>query len=392
VINQMLKDLEKRQGSGSSYEAMARHESGGHRPRWGRLGMVLLVLGAALAGALGQRWWQAAPTPTESPAAAHGSVTGPRSGGAGWDRPEIATARVAEAAPQPDAAPGGEQPALAAVVAAAPVDEPPEAQDEVAADDQRAVAPTPVGAMPLVDESATAADVPAVLRQNVADPGAAPIAFEEWLPETVPEVKPPPRLAVAPSAVSPAELARRKAKEGDDAYARRQYPQALARYREALALDPEPLAWRRRATELALASGDRPLARQLLAEGIRQHAQDIGLRMALASLLREDKDYASALAALEGAQPSASERFEFHRLRGGLAQQVQNWSVARQSYEALVLLAPTDGRHWLGLAIATDGLGQSALAISNYQRALSLPGLSPQAQAYVRQRLAQLKG
>ena len=98
---------------------------------------------------------------------------------------------------------------------------------------------------------------------------------------------------------------------------------------------------------------------------------------------------AKALAILSALQPDAKTAPEYLALQGGLAQQLKAFDEARRSYLALTEAFPHEGRYWLGLAIAYDGLQNSQQARHAYRQALRY-GLSATARNFVHQRLQQL--
>lgn len=367
VINQMLRDLERRRPPAA---AAARPAVPASR-RWPWSVLLLGLLLGGLTVMLAQRLWS-----VSSPAA---EVEAP--------------------------------PAAARVVAVAPVAEQRQAAEEPSVELSTSVATTVVAGDELQAVSVDEAeyldpDIPAELlaeapaddgealarQQQVAVEAAEELASFAELPALPAEPKPPGILAVATTRLSSTELAAKAAKAADEAYQQRRYQQALDSYREALGFDPTRLDWRLRLAELTLASGDLEQTRLVLAEGVSVHPRDVGLRLALANLLREQKKPAEALATLEGVVPAAAEAVAWYQLRGGLAQQLGQWPLARDSYEQLVLLAPTEARHWLGLGLATDASGDLAGARQAFARALSLPGLSATSRDYLTTRLKQLGG
>lgn len=367
VINQMLRDLERRRPSAPA----AGRPSAPVARRWPWSVLLLGLLLGGLTVLLGQRLWLASPPAAEA---------------------ETPTAVAREIAKAPAQTPPS--------AATAPV---PSAATTSALITNIAEADAPAAAVPLTEPELIDAEIPAALLAEVPADDAEALARQQQvaveaatelaaLAEQPAEPKPAGKLAVATTRLSSAELAAKAAKAADEAYNQRRYQQALDHYREALGFDPTRLDWRLRLAELTLASGDLEQTRLLLADGVSVHPRDVGLRLALANLLREQQKPAEALAALEGLVPSGSEAVAWYQLRGGLAQQLGQWPLARASYDQLVLLAPTEGRHWLGLGLAADASGDVATARQAFARALSLPGLSATSRDYLTTRLEQLGG
>ena len=373
VINQMLRDLERRRPSAPAGGRPAMPAS----RRWPWSVLLLGLLLGGLTVLLGQRLWLASPPAAEAETPPAATVVA--------KAPAQTLTSVAEQ-PQAPARSLAERSTTAV------------ATTVVAADERQAAS---------ADEPENLdADIPAVLlaevpaddaealarQQQVAVEAAEELAAFADLPALPAEPKPPGKLAVTTTRMSSTELASKAAKAADEAYQQRRYQQALDSYREALGFEPTRLDWRLRLAELTLASGDLEQTRLVLADGVSFHPRDVGLRLALANLLREQQKPAEALAALEGVVPAAGEAVAWYQLRGGLAQQLGQWPLARDSYEQLVVLAPTEGRHWLGLGLAADASGDPATARQAFARALSLPGLSATSRDYLTTRLKQLGG
>ncbi|MBQ1783730.1 MAG: tetratricopeptide repeat protein [Gammaproteobacteria bacterium] len=366
VINQMLRDLERRRPSAPA----AGQPSAPAARRWPWSVLLLGLLLGGLIVLLGQRLWLASPAAVDAktqPAAVDAVANAPAQ-----SPPSV----LPPASPLPSTAASTVPPATEATTVPAAEPEPQAVSipavllADVPADDAEAMARQQQVVLEAAEELATFADLPA-------------------LPA---EPKPPGKLAVTTTRLSSTELASKAAKAADEAYQQRRYQQALESYREALGFEPTRLDWRLRLAELTLASGDLEQTRLVLADGVSFHPRDVGLRLALANLLREQQKPAEALAALEGLVTSGSEAVAWYQLRGGLAQQLGQWPLARSSYEQLVVLAPTEGRHWLGLGLAADASGDSATARQAFGRALSLPGLSATSRDYLTTRLEQLGG
>lgn len=378
VINQMLRDLEKRQQSPTA--ASQPQPAIGHGGR--RWPYGVLLLGTALGALVVLLFWRLQPAPQLPPAAAPALASPPL----------LAAVKPAVVAAQPAAA----APAVAASANLSAVPPPAEAQPAA----QPAAQPENLDAQPASSLSA-AVDEPAVdpllLREvpSVAEAEAAAMAEEQaWLALAAEPQPAPARgsLKVTATRMSASELAERAGQQAERAYDKGRFDEALGHYREALALAPQRLEWRRRLAELQLARGDLAATGDTLAEGLRYQPDDVGLRLALAHLLQEQGQYAEALATLALATPGEAEALRFHQLRGGLAQQLKQWPLALESYQQLVSRSPGEARYWLGLALANDGQGDYPRAAQAFGRALALQGLSPAARSYAQQRLGQLEG
>ncbi len=81
---------------------------------------------------------------------------------------------------------------------------------------------------------------------------------------------------------------------------------------------------------------------------------------------------------------------EYQSILASSAQQIKNFDAAIKSYSILTKLEPQQGRYWLGLAIAYDSNSQFNEAIKAYQQTIEQGGLSNAAFNFAQQRLAEL--
>lgn len=374
VINQMLRDLEKRQQPAPA--ASQPQPDVGHSGR--RWPYGVLLLGAALGALLVLLFGRLQPAPQLPPAATATALS---------SQPPLEVEQQAAVAAQPAAvAVDQPQPPMSAA--------PPTAAGQLESSQlQLAGHPNEADVEPAVDP-VLLREAPTVAEANAAAEATALAEEQAWLAMAA---EPQPAAArgslkVAATRMSASELAERAGQQAERAYGKRHFDEALGHYREALALAPQRLDWRRRLAELQLARGDLAATGDTLAEGLRYQPDDVGLRLALAHLLQEQGQYAEALATLALATPGEGDALRFHQLRGGLAQQLKQWPLALESYQQLLSRAPSEARYWLGLALANDGQGDYPRAAQAFGRALALEGLSPAARSYAQQRLGQLEG
>lgn len=129
-------------------------------------------------------------------------------------------------------------------------------------------------------------------------------------------------------------------------------------------------------------------AEKLLILGLQLHPDNAALR----------KNYARQLLAdglLEGAinillsepQPEVASDLEYHALLAALHQESGHYKAAVKSYTQLLKYRPREALWWMGLAISYEQSSDYARATKAYQQALSLPGLRPDLQDYIRKRL-----
>lgn len=99
-------------------------------------------------------------------------------------------------------------------------------------------------------------------------------------------------------------------------------------------------------------------------------------------------------ALLDALTPALAQQYpqQVLALEAHAAQQTGQTARALQAYERWSQLAPEDSRPWLGLGTMLDQRGQWPEAQQAYQQALQLGGLSPASQQFIQQRLASATG
>lgn len=166
---------------------------------------------------------------------------------------------------------------------------------------------------------------------------------------------------------------------------------AMLALQQTLQLDPRHQGARETLVRLLL-EAQRPdeAARQLqlsLALDPKQPAQ----AMMLARLqLDKANGGAAALDTLMRSLPYASDSGEYHAFLAGVLQREQRYREAAEHYQLALQTAPDNGVWWMGLGIALQADNHPAQARQAYERAKGLQTLSPQLQAFVERKLAQL--
>jgi MSHA biogenesis protein MshN len=174
----------------------------------------------------------------------------------------------------------------------------------------------------------------------------------------------------------------RKAVESNDANT------AISEYTKALRFVPTDEATRQRLAALYYGKRQTRKAMDLLQQGIQINQDGEPLRIALAKLLLKEKQTEAALSPLAYLPNNASN--DYLALRAGVAQQIKNVDIAKQSYSMLAEREPQNGRWWLGLAIQQERSLEFELAMASYQSALGKVGVSNSSQDFIRQRIALL--
>ena len=160
---------------------------------------------------------------------------------------------------------------------------------------------------------------------------------------------------------------------------------------EALRLDPKNLAARQALLSIFLTAKRYPQAEQILQEGLRLNLAAASLASALASVQLERGDAAAALATLEKYASLSNGAAEYHGMYAALLQRGGRHSEAIEQFQTAL---KTHGNHanWLmGLGISLQAEKRNAEAEQAYSRARASQGLSPELQAFVEQRLQQVR-
>ena len=125
-------------------------------------------------------------------------------------------------------------------------------------------------------------------------------------------------------------------------------------------------------------------------KGLRHEPGNAKFNLIKARLLAQSGDVEGALQVLNAASGDGEGAVQRLQMSGALYQQLARYEHAEASYRALLELTPASAAAWAGLGLSLDGLGAPA-AHQAYRRALELGSLPVAADAYVRQRVAELE-
>ena len=168
-------------------------------------------------------------------------------------------------------------------------------------------------------------------------------------------------------------------------------PEAQPILEEALKLDPKNYAARQALLGQLLTAKRYPLAEQLLQEGLRLNIAIASQASTLASIQLERGDTAAALATLEKYAASASDSAAYHGMHAALLQRVGRHAEAIQQFQAALRLQANQANWLMGLGISLQAEKRFADAEQAYTRARSNPSLSAELQAFIDQRLQQVR-
>ena len=370
VINQMLKDLDRRQ---QEAEGAAVYVAPVRQQGWWML--VLTLLCTLALGILGWRTWifwqqsQRASLPAvqvEAPAVA----------------PSAPLAVVGTTQAVSSAASVAKVPAASAESTAARVA--PSAAEQVPADEAL-----------LADEGnpEEALGDETILSDEELQPDLyAELAAEQSAEEAPAPAAPrkPGILKIETVELSDAELATLAERKATTAMAKGRMQEAQDGYYEVLAHDPHNQGAREQLAGLLYGAGRLTEAAQVLEEGLRLDPAQADLRLLLARVAISGGDRQKALDWLTGYQPDIASNLDYYATWAGLAQELGQPVQASEMYVRLLRQQPDQGRWWLGLGVAEDGQGHRQRALDAYRNAQLHGNLGEASTQWLEQRIGQL--
>ncbi|WP_411685213.1 tetratricopeptide repeat protein [Aeromonas caviae] len=374
VINQMLKDLDRRQ---QEAEGAAVYVAPVRQQGWWML--VLTLLCTLALGILGWRTWIF------------------------WQqslRASLPAAQVEALRTAPAAAPSAPLAVVATtqtVSSAAPVAKVPAASAESTA---TRVAPSVAEQVP-ADEAVLADEgnpQEALGDETIpSDEELQPDLYAELAAEQSAEEAPAPAaprkpgiLKIETVELSDAELATLAERKATTAMAKGRMQEAQDGYYEVLAHDPHNQGAREQLAGLLYGAGRLTEAAQVLEEGLRLDPAQADLRLLLARVAISGGDRQKALDWLTGYQPDIASNLDYYATWAGLAQELGQPVQASEMYVRLLRQQPDQGRWWLGLGVAEDGQGHRQRALDAYRNAQLHGNLGEASTQWLEQRIGQL--
>lgn len=197
----------------------------------------------------------------------------------------------------------------------------------------------------------------------------------------------PPQMRVTVSDPAQAEPQYLQAK-ALQAQASGQWRDAETAWLELIRLRPKASNAYEALAQLYLQQQQPALLNQLLQQAQQQQVESVALQWTQVQALAAGQHWAALLQALT---PALQQQFQQQALalEAHAAQQLGQTERALQAYRRWRVLAPQDSRAWLGLAVLLDQGGQWPQAQQAYQQALQLGGLTEASRQFIQQRLAQ---
>ncbi len=210
------------------------------------------------------------------------------------------------------------------------------------------------------------------LEQKPEPSTATPSSPATAQPQAEQKSEPAPTLVKKSVKLSPNELIQREITAAQEAAEKGLLSESATRWQKVLSIDPQHIEARRQLAALHFGRNRWQDALQVLTTGLELNPKAHELRLLAAKMLQKREQPQLALRLLQQAQPPVSEHLEYYRLTAQLAQQLSQWTVMSDSYEALTQAQPTQGRWWLGYAVASQQLDEVGQAIRAFKRAKTL--------------------
>ncbi|MGT4674142.1 tetratricopeptide repeat protein [Aeromonas caviae] len=370
VINQMLKDLDRRQ---QEAEGAAVYVAPLRQQGWWML--VLTLLCTLALGILGWRTWifwqqsQRASLPAvqvEAPAVAPSAPLA-----------VVATTQAVSSAASVAKVPAASAESTAARVAPSAAEQAP-ADEAVLADEGNPE--EALGDETIPSDEELQPDLYAELAaEQSAEEAPAPAAPRK-----------PGILKIETVELSDAELATLAERKATTAMAKGRMEEAQDGYYEVLAHDPHNQGAREQLAGLLYGAGRLTEAAQVLEEGLRLDPAQADLRLLLARVAISGGDRQKALDWLTGYQPDIASNLDYYATWAGLAQELGQPVQASEMYVRLLRQQPDQGRWWLGLGVAEDGQGHRQRALDAYRNAQLHGNLGEASTQWLEQRIGQL--
>ncbi|GLX77870.1 MSHA biogenesis protein MshN [Thalassotalea insulae] len=197
-----------------------------------------------------------------------------------------------------------------------------------------------------------------------------------------------PTLTISRKQLSAQELVAQKLSQAEQALNNDQINQAETLFEDILLVAPDNQTARKQLAALWFGRKSYQAAHNLLSQGLALAPDDSEYRMMKARIYLSQGQKLAAVNTLKVL--AELENVEYQALLASNAQQLAQHDVAIQAYQLLVKLQPENGRWWLGLAVAYDSNSQFKQAVTAYHQVRDNSDISESARQFARQRLQQL--
>ncbi|MCU4675059.1 tetratricopeptide repeat protein [Catenovulum sp. 2E275] len=199
-----------------------------------------------------------------------------------------------------------------------------------------------------------------------------------------------PYLAIKPTQTSNIDIATNQLNQAIALLDKGQFIKAEQLLHSALNLNPE--LHQARITLMSIRYGEKnyPSALAILQQGIESFPEYLAYRLLAANILLEIDKPQVAWSLIKDQTPNPQQEHTFYQFKASLAQQLQHWPIALTSWQQLLVVNPQNAKWQLGAAIAAEQTKNQTLAAKHYQLALELPGLSQASREFAQQKITRL--
>lgn len=169
------------------------------------------------------------------------------------------------------------------------------------------------------------------------------------------------------------------------------YDFAINDLKDLVNADPGFIDARTSLAALLIEQGKADQASTFINKGLKINPTSSSLIELKARLLSQEGKTSQALAVLQMTHPSIEDNQNYHALLAALYERSNKDAFAVKIYQQLLSINPKNGNWWFGLGISEDKLGNKSEAINAYSRALSVGQLNSDSFAYLQKRLETLQ-
>lgn len=170
-----------------------------------------------------------------------------------------------------------------------------------------------------------------------------------------------------------------------------EYKSAIDHLTSLVKIDPDYKDARTSLAALLIDQGSLSKAKHIINEGINTTPDYIPFIELKARVLAAEGKPKEALNILHTATPSLVENPDYHAFIAAMHEQNNNHHLAVMLYTKLLQLNPHNGSWWFGLAVSLDKMGKDNQAIEAYNKASSEGHLNGESLAYLESRLDKLQ-
>jgi MSHA biogenesis protein MshN len=195
-------------------------------------------------------------------------------------------------------------------------------------------------------------------------------------------------LTISRTQLSPQALAANKISEAEQAMERNNLAKAEALFEEVLLVMPEHETARKQLAALWYGKKSYRDAINLLSQGIALAPPAQEMRLMTARIYYQQGQARQAYNILRPIK--ASNSAEIQTLLANTSAELNEHNSAITAYRKLITFEPDVGRWWLGVAVSLDSLGNFVPARDAYKQAIARNNLSSSAMKFARERLMEL--